>query len=214
MYVPKQFEETDAKAIRALIEAYPLATIVNQSADGLNANHIPLVFAVTDSTPGQLHGHVPRSNSLVEQIRSDPAALIIFHGPQSYVSPSWYATKAETGKVVPTWNYAVVHVYGRIHLVEDAHWLRRQVDALTAQQEATFDSPWAVSDAPAKYTNGLLRGLVGLEISIERIVAKTKASQNQPPRNREGVTRGLQDVHGDASSDLVSVMTRPPPGDR
>lgn len=177
--------------MQQLMRAHPLATLVIFSGGKLNANHIPLHLTPAPAPFGTLRGHIGRANSLWEDIDANIEALAIFHGPESYISPSWYATKQETNKVVPTWNYAVVHAYGFLRVVDDAVWLRAQLEALTSQQESTFPEPWAVADAPASFTEQLLTGIIGIEMVIARLLGKWKASQNQPPQNRATVMAGL-----------------------
>ena len=141
MYMPKHFQETRTEALHGLIRAYPFATVVTHAAGGLGANHLP--FELVD---GVLHGHVARGNELVQQDGAE--VLLIFHGPDGYISPNWYPSKHETGREVPTWNYAVVHVHGRLRVIDDAAWLRRLLDTLTDHHEADQPQPWKVSDAP------------------------------------------------------------------
>ncbi|MEO1228537.1 MAG: FMN-binding negative transcriptional regulator [Myxococcota bacterium] len=213
MYVPKHFAEGRPAAVEALVRAHPLATIVSLAPDGPDANHIPLVLSGPPAPGGELHGHVPRFNPLVEHVARHPSGLAIFHGPNAYISPSWYATKAESGRVVPTWNYAVVHVQADLRVVDDPAWVRSQLDRLTEALEGASAEPWAVSDAPPTYTDTQIRALVGLELRIRSVVAKTKASQNHPERNRDGVIRGLRarGAHGDhAMADLVASGSRDP----
>jgi transcriptional regulator len=191
MYTPKHFEEPRTKVMHELIRARPLATLVTLSSAGLNANHIPLHFSDTPAPFGTLRGHVARANPLWSDFAKDVEALAIFHGPDSYITPSWYATKRETGKVVPTWNYAVVHAYGVLRIIDDATWVREQLEALTAHNEAGFAKPWAVSDAPHEYTEKLISNIVGFEIVITRLTGKWKVSQNQPAQNQASVIEGL-----------------------
>jgi len=191
MYIPKHFEVTDAKALLELIHDYPLATLVTTSASGLNANHVPMHITTMLEHYGTLRGHVARANPLLEDINGDNQSLAIFHGPNTYITPSWYETKKEHGKVVPTWNYAVVHVYGRVQIVDDPKWLRAQIETLTNQNEAQFSEPWAVADAPVEFTEKLLESIVGIEMKITKLVGKWKVSQNQPSQNRESVNAGL-----------------------
>ncbi len=200
MYIPKHFEETDPATLRELIRAHPLATIVTNGADGLNANHVPLLF--TDSV---LRGHIARVNPLAQESGD---SLAVFQGPGAYISPSWYATKAETGRVVPTWNYAVVHAHGVLRVIENAEWLRQQLHDLTDQSEAGFAEPWAVSDAPKDYVEGLLKAIVGIEIAVTKLVGKWKVSQNQPERNRITVCEGLQILGNSGMAELVSERKR------
>ncbi|MFZ2406065.1 MAG: FMN-binding negative transcriptional regulator [Methylobacter sp.] len=191
MYIPTQFEQLDVEVMHELIRNRPLATLVTLGANGINANHIPLHLEPTAEPFGVLRGHIARANPLWRDLAADVETLAIFHGPDAYISPSWYATKQETGKVVPTWNYAVVHAYGTLRIIDDAVWVRAQLEALTQQNEAAFPEPWAVSDAPEEFTEKLLEAAVGIEMVITRLTGKWKVSQNQPPQNRRSVIQGL-----------------------
>lgn len=193
MYCPAHFEETRSEVLHALMRAYPLATLVTWDADGLDANHIPLLLDATAGEFGSLRGHVARANPLWRKVGAGDTALAIFHGPEGYVTPNWYPSKAETGKAVPTWNYVVAHAHGRLRVIDDAAWLRAQVAALTAQEESAFPHPWQVADAPADYVEKMLGAVVGIELEITRLVGKWKTSQNQPPQNRAGVVAGLRE---------------------
>ena len=201
MYTPKHFEETRIDALHGLIREYPFATVVTHGAAGLTANHLP--FERVDSV---LHGHVARGNELA---RMDGAeVLLVFRGPDGYISPNWYPTKHETGREVPTWNYAVVHVHGRLRVIEDAAWLRRLLETLTNHHEADQPQPWKVSDAPEDHIEKSLRAIVGIEIAIERIEGKFKLSQNHPDGNRAGVIDGLRHRDADGDRELAEWMTR------
>jgi transcriptional regulator len=191
MYNPKHFEEPRIEVMHELMRARPLATLVTLSSGELNANHIPLHLADAPAPFGTLRGHVARANPVWNDFAKDVAVLAIFHGPDSYITPSWYATKRETGKVVPTWNYAVVHAYGNLRVIDDASWVRAQLEALTAHNEAGFAHPWTVSDAPHEYTDKLLEAIVGFEIVITKLAGKWKVSQNQPAQNQASVIAGL-----------------------
>ncbi|MCK9634782.1 MAG: FMN-binding negative transcriptional regulator [Methylobacter tundripaludum] len=191
MYIPSQFEQPDIEVMHELIRNRPLATLVTLGANGINANHIPLHLEPAPEPFGVLRGHIARANPLWHDLASDVEMLAIFHGPDAYISPSWYATKQEAGKVVPTWNYAVVHAYGTLRIIDDAVWVRAQLEALTQQQEAAFPEPWAVSDAPEDFTGKLIEAVVGIEMVITRLIGKWKVSQNQPPQNRRSVVQGL-----------------------
>jgi transcriptional regulator len=191
MYIPKPFEETDIDTLRELIRAAPLGTLVINSTEGLVANHIPFVLSPSTSGIGVLRAHVPRVNPISSLLRSEHECIVIFHGPEGYISPSWYATKKEHGKVVPTWNYSVVHVHGRINTVDDPEWVLGQIQALTEQQEKDRSEPWNVSDAPESFTRQLMKVLVGLEVTVEAVAGITKASQNQPVENQESVLKEL-----------------------
>ena len=206
MYIPKHFEETSLEAKHKLIRSQPLATLITLSSDGINANHIPFVLYQSPEPYGKLQGHIPRANPLASDLIEGGETLAIFHGPDGYITPSWYATKHETGKVVPTWNYSVVHAYGQLEIIDDSDWVRMQVEAITNSNESRFSAPWKVSDAPISYTEKLIKGLVGIEIVITRLLGKTKASQNQPDANRAGVIKGLKSL-GDSNSDALAELT-------
>ena len=191
MYCPDPFAETRPEILRALIQRYPLATLVSMGANGLEANHIPLYLAPGEGPQPVLQGHVARANPLWREATPDGEVLVIFQGPQHYISPSWYATKAETGKVVPTWNYAVVHAHGPLQVRDDPAWVRQQMVALTAQQENDFTLPWQVDDAPRDFIERLIQQVVGIEFPVSRWMGKWKVSQNQPVCNRDGVVAHL-----------------------
>ncbi len=191
MYIPKHFEEPRLDVMHALIRTHPLATVVTLSSSGLDANHIPLHLSEEVSPFGVLRGHVARANPLWHGLAKDGEVLAVFHGPDAYISPSWYATKQESGKVVPTWNYVAVHAYGTLRVVDDAAWIRARLEELTAQKEAALPTPWAVADAPHEFTEKLIESIVGIEISIARLLGKWKVSQNQPPHNQASVIQGL-----------------------
>jgi transcriptional regulator len=202
MYQPRQFEENDPEVMHALMRANPLATLVMLMDGMLQANHIPLLLAKTASST-VLRGHVARANPLWQHASGEREVLAIFHGPQAYITPTWYATKAEHGKVVPTWNYAAVHATGILRAIDDPVWLRAQLETLTAHNEAGLPSPWKVSDAPHDYTEKLMGAIVGIELTVTRLVGKWKVSQNQPAENITGIVEGLRSEGKDAMADLV-----------
>jgi transcriptional regulator len=204
MYIPAHFEQPDIGTMHELIRAYPLATLVTLSSNGLNANHIPLHLSVDASPFGVLTGHVARANPIWSDLASEVEVLAVFQGPNAYISPSWYATKQETGKVVPTWNYSAIHAYGTLRIIDDAAWLRAQLGMLTADHEAAFAEPWAVSDAPADFTDKLIEAVIGIEISITRLQGKWKVSQNQPPRNQASIMQGLTENGQQDMAELVA----------
>jgi transcriptional regulator len=207
MYVPPAFGEERPEVLRALIRAHPLATLVTTGAEGLTANLAPFILAeIPDGDV--LRAHMARANDQFDALRAGAEALVIFQGPQAYITPSWYATKAEHGKVVPTWNYAVVQAWGTPRVIDDADWLLAQVTALTTAQESVRAEPWAVTDAPETYVAAQLRGIVGLEIPIRRIEGKWKVSQNQPEANRRSVVAGLRDAAQDDMASLVEERSR------
>ena len=191
MYLPKHFEEPSIAVMHELMRTHPLATLVTLASNGLNANHIPLQLADAASPFGILQGHVARANPLWRDYAKDIEALAIFQGPEAYITPSWYATKKETGKVAPTWNYAVVHASGFLRVIDDACWVRAHLDTLTDDHEAARHEPWKVTDAPDDFTEQMIAAVVGIEIVITRLSGKWKVSQNQPPQNQAGVIQGL-----------------------
>lgn len=192
MYIPKHFAEPRVDALHQLIRTHPLATLVTLASSGLNANHIPLHLSQEPSPFGTLRGHVARANPIWHDIASDVEALAIFHGPDAYVTPSWYPTKAETGRVVPTWNYAVAHAYGTLRVVDDPAWVRVHLEALTAHNERALAEPWRLEDAPSDFVAKLIGAVVGIEIVVTRLSGKWKTSQNQPAENQAGVIHGLR----------------------
>ncbi|MDD2918921.1 FMN-binding negative transcriptional regulator [Rhodoferax sp.] len=210
MYIPKHFEEPRIDVLHALMRARPLATLITLSSDGLNANHIPLLLSAEPAPLGTLRGHVARANSIRSDVANDVEVLAVFQGPDAYISPSWYPTKLEHGKAVPTWNYAVAHAYGSLRVVDDAAWLRAHLEALTSHHEASFPKPWHVSDAPGDYIEKMMAAVVGIEINITRLLGKWKASQNQPAQNQAGVIAGLgvrADARSLAMAELIKVKS-------
>jgi transcriptional regulator len=193
MYLPSHFREERTPVLHALMRAHPLATLITVDDRGPVANHIPMEIDPGAGELGVLRGHVARGNPLWKTHRSGTEALAVFAGPHAYVTPAHYATKAATGKVVPTWNYAAVHAWGPLQVIDDAAWLRRFVEQLTDRHEAarTNGAPWRVDDAPADYIDGLCKAIVGVEIPITRVEGKWKVSQNRPAEDRAGVASGL-----------------------
>jgi transcriptional regulator len=192
MYQPEHHRENDPGVQHALIRAHPLGLLVTAGAGGLEANPIPFVLDAAAGAKGVLRGHLARANRQWRDVDPSIAALVVFQGAEAYITPSWYATKAETGKVVPTWNYAMVQVSGALRVTDDLDWLRRQVEALTLAQEGARREPWQVADAPAPFVAAMLRGIVGIEVEIARIEGKWKVSQNRPEADRTGVVSGLR----------------------
>ncbi|MEO7053331.1 MAG: FMN-binding negative transcriptional regulator [Rhodanobacter sp.] len=204
MYTPKYSEETRAEVLDALVRTYPFATVVANSANGLIANHLPF-----ELVNGVLHGHVARGNELVQM--DSVEVLLVFRGPDGYISPNWYPTKHETGREVPTWNYAVLHVHGRLRVIDDAAWLKILLERLTDHHEADQPQPWKMSDAPEDHIETSLRAIVGLEVTIDRVEGKFKLSQNHPARNRTGVIAGLRQRNGEGDVELASLMAEQEP---
>jgi transcriptional regulator len=208
MYIPKLFDEPDVAVMHDLIRAHPLATLVTMTATGMEANHIPLLLLDQPAPRGSLCGHVARANPLWREHLENAEVLAIFHGPQNYVTPSWYATKAESGKVVPTWNYASVHVRGKLSVRDDAKWLRPHLEMLTAHNEKAFEHPWAVDDAPRDFTDKMIEAIIGIEIVITDLKGKWKVSQNRPPADQASVIDGLHKHGHDEMADLVRSRAR------
>lgn len=208
MYNPSHFTESRVDVLHALIRAHPLGTLVTLGPDGLVANHVPVLLRAHEGVFGTLVAHVARANPVWNTTDLSVQVLLIFQGPQAYISPNWYPTKQQHGKVVPTWNYAVVHARGTLQVHDDAQWVRTQVTELTAQQESVFTKPWAVDDAPRDYTDTMLKALVGIEIPVTTLQGKWKVSQNQSAINRQGVSLGLQvaqEPQAAAIADLVQL---------
>lgn len=203
MYVPKHFKETRTEVLHRLISERPLGTLVAATRNGLEATHIPFLLD-SSSGRGSLLGHVARKNPLWREFLPSSEVLVIFQGPDRYITPSWYATKQETGKVVPTWNYVSMHAYGCMRAIDDRQWLHAHLEQLTNRHEAAQAQPWHVSDAPRGYIDDMLGAVIGLEIRLSRVVGKWKVSQNRPACDRQRVIEGLTSM-GD---DEALVMAR------
>jgi transcriptional regulator len=190
MYCPSLFREERIEVQHTLIRDHPLGLLISYARSGLLANLVPFVLKTGDSPRGVLQAHVARANPQWRELDGQ-AVLVVFRGPDAYVSPSLYATKTETGKVVPTWNYAMVQARGTARIRDQADWLTPQLNALTNAQEAGRARPWAVSDAPADYVEAQKKAIVGIEIQIDVLDGKWKVSQNQPEANRRSVVAGF-----------------------
>lgn len=202
MYLPAHFAEARPETLLELIRARPFATLISTTAGTPVADHLPLELSADGS---RLLGRVARANPLW-QVATGQEVLAVFHGPQAYVSPSWYPTKREHGKAVPTWNYVVVHARGRLSTFDDPTRLRGLLDDLVGRHEAGFDEPWQVTDAPAAYVDAMLRAIVGIEITISDLSGKWKISQNQPVANRAGVVAGLRRRTGDDTAAMAALV--------
>jgi transcriptional regulator len=203
MYQPPHFRDETRAAQHGLIRAYPLGLLITGGAAGLIADPVP--FLLDESGPyGTLRAHLARANPHWQALAEAEECLVVFQGPQGYVTPGWYASKREHGRVVPTWNYATVHAWGRPRVIEDADWLRRQVADLTTLRETPRAAPWAVDDAPAPFVAAQLRAIVGIEIPITRIEGKWKMSQNRPEADRAGVVAGMRAEGETALAELVA----------
>lgn len=204
MYIPPAFRDDDSASLHATMRAARLATLVTATADGILATPLPLILDAAEGAHGVLYGHVARANP---QWKTAPLgeAMAIFMGPDAYVTPSWYATKRETGKVVPTWNYVAVHAYGPVEFFDDERRLLEVVTRLTGLHEQSRAEPWAVSDAPDAFVKAQLRGIVGLRLPITRLDGKRKLSQNRNAEDRAGVAAGLAES-GNATDRAVAVL--------
>jgi transcriptional regulator len=206
MYAPSHFEETRLDALHALVEAHPLGTLVTHTAEGLGADHIPFeIAAPTAQAPfGILRAHVARANPLWRQAGTQ--VLVVFQGPSAYVSPSLYAEKPVSGKVVPTYNYAVVHAHGVLRAIEDPAWILALLTRLTARHEAPRAAPWAVADAPAEYIETLLKAIVGIEIPLDRLQGKWKLSQNRPQGDQAAVAEDIANAGAQDGAGMAALM--------
>ena len=207
MYLPTHFVEIRTEVLHATVRQHPLATLVAVVGGVATADELPFVLDASAGPNGTLRGHVARANPLAQLPNMQHQMLVIFRGPQAYVSPSWYPSKAAHGKVVPTWNYVVVQATGILRLVDnDVVWLRQQIEALTASQEGQRAHPWFVADAPADYLAQMMQAIVGIEITIDTLVGKCKVSQNRSAADRAGVIQGLADAPGDQASEMAQLV--------
>jgi len=205
VYIPEHFRETRIEVLREFIGQHALGTLVAVTPEGISANHIPMqLLPGSDAGLGVLRGHIARANTLWRLLPAGSAVLAIFIGPDHYVSPSWYPSKREHGKAVPTWNYATVHVEGTIRFIEDNAWLYQLVESLTDQNEHANVDRWRITDAPRDYIAGMVRAIVGFEIRVSAIEGKFKASQNRPAADRAGVAAALR-AAGMAADDVIQL---------
>ena len=207
MYLPAHFEESRPEVLQALMREHPLGLLITQGASGLQANPVPFVLdADPAGGPGVLRAHVARANPVWREARTDAESLVVFQGPQAYISPGWYTSKAEHGKVVPTWNYCIVQGRGALRVIDDADWVLAFVTRLTQRHEAPQARPWAVSDAPAPYIETMRRAIVGIEIKLTALTGKWKVTQNRSSADREGVARGLSQLGGDEALQMAALV--------
>jgi transcriptional regulator len=208
MYVPKAFEENRIPVLHGFMRTHPFVSLITLGKAGLVASHVPMVLEAAESEEGILRGHLSRANPQWRDFLPDVQALVVFSGPDHYITPSWYEEKRTSGKVVPTWNYAVVHAYGFLKTIEDAGWLRTHLESLVAIHEAPFAGPWKVSDAPAEYVASQVKGIVGLELRIERLEGKWKLNQNRSKADRRGVVDGLGDLDTPESVAMKALVKK------
>ncbi|WP_182406316.1 FMN-binding negative transcriptional regulator [Psychrobacter sp. GP33] len=190
MHIPKQFKQENDTELLELMREYPFATLITHSTSGMEANHLPISLSWQEDKL-YLHAHIAKVNCLWQSVAKSSEVLVVFNGPNCYISPNHYPTKQQTGKAVPTWNYVAVHVKGSISFINDAAWIYQALENLTDEHEFGLDNPWAISDAPAPYIDKMLPAIVGIEIAVTSITGQWKLSQNQPLVNQVGVIDGL-----------------------
>lgn len=210
MYTESFYREESVTVLHDVMQQVGLVSLITMGRDGIDATHVPVIVDVDDGDKGTIHGHLFRGNTQWKNVNDQFPALVIFSGPEAYVSPSWYKTKEENPNVVPTWNYASIHAYGKIKFYEDSDRLLSMIAKLTEKHEAHRDQPWAVTDAPDEYIQKLLRGIVGFEIPIDRLEGKFKMSQNKTEEDRLGVIRGLQNDPAKQAGEVADFMLNMP----
>ena len=203
MYEPVHFEEHDREVLHALIRAFPLGLLISAGSGELLANPVPFLTDPAIGENGVLRAHLARANPQWRHLQGGAEALVVFQGEGAYVTPSWYASKSEHGKVVPTWNFVTVQVRGSVTVTDDPAWLSSQIAALTEENERGRTAPWAVSDAPADYIAAQMRAIIGIEIAVTSIRGKWKLSQNRPVADRQGVADGFANDGQTGMADLV-----------
>jgi len=202
MYVPEHFKADEQSVLQQYIREYGFGLLIVADDSGIEANHVPFHLDCGEGgSPGVLRCHVARKNGVWQRLVDGARVLAVFQGPDAYISPSWYPSKAENGRVVPTWNYLAVHAAGSARAVDDPAWLHQHLQQLVDRHESAMREPWSMDDAPADYTGRLMPAIVGIEITIDVLTGKLKASQNQPDRNRAGVKAGLE--AGDGAHSLA-----------
>ena len=206
MYIPHHFKETRLEVLHQLIKQVPFCSLISQSERGLVANHLPLLLDTTTPPFGVLRGHVARANPVWKDFSDSVESLVIFQGPDSYISPSWYPGKSEHGKVVPTWNYIAVHVTGIPQIMDDRTWILNHICELSDTHEAFQEVPWKVSDAPKEFIDQMMLAIVGIEIPITSITGKWKASQNRSKEDQRGVITALKSQSGDDDLEMADII--------
>jgi transcriptional regulator len=211
MYLPSHFEENRPDALHRLMAEHPLAALVTHGASGLDANHVPFEFDAAQGAHGILRAHVARANPILQDIEDGAEALVIFQGPSGYISPTFYPSKQELHRQVPTYNYLVVHAHGRIAIRDDEAFVRGVVARLTRKMEAGEAVPWKMGDSPADFIQTMLQAIVGIEIEVTRLVGKAKLSQNKAAEDRLGAVNGVRRRETDAATALADAMLNAPP---
>ena len=211
MYIPAHFEENRPEVLHGLMAEHPFAALVTHGPIGLDANHLPFEFDPSSGPHGTLRAHVARANPVWREAAERPEALVIFQGATAYISPTWYPSKHETHRQVPTWNYMVVHAHGRIAVRDDEAFVRGFVARLTRKMEANESKPWKMGDAPADYLTQMLGAIVGIEIEVTQLVGKWKLSQNKASPDRRGAADALLERGGDEQVRVGEAMLKAPP---
>ncbi|MBN3752493.1 FMN-binding negative transcriptional regulator [Paraburkholderia sp. Tr-20389] len=211
MYVPAHFEENRPETLHRLIADHPLGALVTIGPNGLDANHVPFEFDAEKGPHGTLRAHVARGNPVWQEAAERPDALVIFQGPTAYISPTWYPSKHETHRQVPTYNYMVVHAHGRIAVRDDEAFVRGLVARLTRKMEAGEPVPWKMGDAPADFISQMLGAIVGIEIEVTRLTGKWKLGQNKASVDRRGAASALGERGSDAQRAVSEAMLEAPP---
>lgn len=211
MYVPEHFAEPRAEVLHDLIRQHPLGMLCTASGGGLDVNHLPFVLDAESGPCGVLHAHVARANPLWQELHSGDEALVVFRAEHAYISPSWYPSKHESHKQVPTWNYRVAHAYGKVAIRDDERYVRGVVARLTRIHEASQATPWKMGDSPKDYIDSMLQAIVGIEIEIIRLVGKSKLGQNKEARDIQGAAQALRRQGDAALAQAMLDAIKPPP---
>ena len=205
MYIPQAFREERPEVLHAFIQRHPLGAMVCMTAEGLTANHVPMILTGGGEGNALLRGHVARANSIWKSVEPDTPVLVIFSGANHYITPSWYPAKQEHGRVVPTWNYSVVHAHGTVRFADEKARTLAYVSELTSLQESSRPEPWKVSDAPGPYIDSMLSAIVTFEVKVTRLVGKFKASQHRPEAERRAVDEALE-AEGISAADRSEIV--------
>lgn len=208
MYQPVHHREERLDVLHDLIRSHPLGLLVSNGPEGPIANPVPFLLDIEATAKGRLSAHVARANPQWQMLATKPdePVLVVFQGVERYITPSWYETKRQTGKVVPTWNYVMVQARGKARVIEDREWLASQIATLTGTHEAGREAPWAVTDAPEKFIDTQIRAIVGIEIDIDDIAGKWKVSQNRPEADRAGVVQGLEESDAPNAAEMAELV--------
>jgi transcriptional regulator len=205
MYIPAHFAIAKPEELQRIIQAYPLGILVTQAGGGLDANHIPFEFDPARGEFGTLTAHVARANPVWQQCAGGADAMVVFRGAEGYISPNWYPSKHETHRLVPTWNYEVVHAHGRLTVQDEEKFVRSVVARLTRRHEADEPRPWKMGDSAPEFIDSMLQSIVGIEIAVTRLEGKAKLSQNREPRDKQGAIDALSSRGRDALADAMKA---------